>query len=138
MGLLPPADVDFGTCPTVSTFGDGDVTPVVEIDGGDDGGLLVQIDGGFVDHGETKVLYRLFQMDTQAAYGVTLLGGGFGRWDVPAQRVVVPGAAGLLWGASIDPGDASLVLDGTPFSRPETHTRSARVRSRLVWTTLPQ
>jgi hypothetical protein len=98
-----------------STFAGGDITPVVEIDPGSDPTLLVQIDGGFVYDGEIKVLYRLFRTDAQAAYGVTLLGGGFGRWDAAKQRIVVPGAASLQWDPSIDPGDASLVVDGTPY-----------------------
>jgi hypothetical protein len=115
VGLLPPAELELGACPLTSTFGGGEITPVVEIEGDDDDGLLVQIDSGFVDSGETRVLYRLFRTDPQSAYGVSLLGGGFGRWDATKQRIVVPSTTGLQWDPSIDPGDASLVLDGTPY-----------------------
>jgi hypothetical protein len=114
VGLVPSVGADFGACPMASTFAGGEVTPVVEIAGGD-ADLLVQIDGGFVNQGETKILYRLFRADAQAAYGVTLLGGGFGHWDARKQRIVVPGPEALGWDPSVDPGDASLVVDGTPY-----------------------
>jgi hypothetical protein len=115
IGLLPPADAAFGTCPMTSTFDDGKVTPVVEVQGDADPGILVQIDGGFVDGGATKVLYRLFRTDADATYGVTLLGSGIGSWDASRQRIEVPGPSALLWDPSIDPGDASIVVGGTPY-----------------------
>jgi hypothetical protein len=115
VGLVPSLDEPFGTCPQASSFGDGDATPVVELAGGNDPTILVQIDGGFLVSGETKVAYRLFRVDDDAAYGVDLLGGGIGSWDASTQRIVVPGPDALLWDTSIDPGDASLVVSGTPY-----------------------
>jgi hypothetical protein len=115
VGLMPEDDAAFGSCPMTSTFAGGAPLPVVEVEGDSDPEILVQIDGGFVDGGATKVLYRLFHTDPNAVFGVTLLGSGFGRWDATTQRIVVPGPKGLLWDPSIDPGDASLVVDGTPY-----------------------
>ena len=115
VGLLPSSDGSFATCPTTSTFGGGVPTPVVTIEGEADPTLLVQVDGGILVAGETRVLYRLFRSDPDATYGVTLLGGGFGTWDAGRQQIIVPGADGLLWDPSIDPGDASLVVGGTPY-----------------------
>jgi hypothetical protein len=115
VGLLAATSMPFGTCPSVSTFAGGAPTPVAVIEGPSDPSLLIQVDGGFVQAGKTIVPYRLFRVDMEATYGVTLLGGGFGRWDVATQRVVVPGESDLLWDGSIDPGDASLVIDGTPY-----------------------
>jgi len=114
VGLIAPP-TPFGTCPATSGFGGGEPTPVVEVSGAADPTLLVQIDGGFLDGGQTRVVYRLFRTDATATFGVTLLGGGFGRWDSQAQRIVVPGAESLLWDPSIDPGDASLVVAGVPY-----------------------
>jgi hypothetical protein len=115
VGLLPETDAAFGACPSASSFAGGDATPVVEIEGANDPSLLVQIDGGFVLNGDTKVLYRLFRSDADATFGVTLLGSGIGKWDASAQRIVVPGASDLSWDPSIDPGDASLVVSGMPY-----------------------
>jgi len=116
IGLVPSPSSSFGSCPETSTFGGGAPTPVVEIEGVSDSTLLVQVDGGFVlPGGDIRVVYRLFRQDATQVYGVTLLGGGFGRWDASAQRIVVPGVDGLLWDPTIDPGDASLVVDGTPY-----------------------
>jgi hypothetical protein len=117
VALVPDVSAPFGACPGASAFGGGEPTPVVEVEGADDPTLLVQIDGGFLapGGGGARVVYRLFRADATATFGVTLLGGGLGAWDALAQRIVVPGVSGLAWGPSIDPGDASLVVDGTAY-----------------------
>jgi hypothetical protein len=91
------------------------LAPAVTIEGSDDPGLIVQIAGGYVLGGETKVIYRLFHTDSGAAFGVTELGAGIGRWDAANERMVVPGPNELLWGPDIDLGDASLVVGDTAY-----------------------
>ncbi len=85
------------------------------IAGGDDPSLLVQIDGGYRIGGQTHVLYRLFQEDSSASFGVNELGSGLGVWDASTQQIVVPGPASLLFGTNPDLGDASLVVDDVPY-----------------------
>jgi hypothetical protein len=114
-GFFADPSLPFGTCPTTPTFPSGTLSSVVTIEGSDDPSLLVQIDGGFVFGGETRVLYRLFRTDPSAVFGVDLLGGGVGVWDAGLEQIVVPGPSSLVWGTSNDMGDASLVVGGVPF-----------------------
>ncbi len=97
-----------GSCPTEAGFVGGSLASAVTIEGTTDPSFTVQIDGGFVFQGETRVLYRLFQSDPSAAYGVTELGGGLGTWDAATQKIVVPGPDALEFGTDVDLGDAFL------------------------------
>ncbi|HEY1953970.1 MAG TPA: hypothetical protein VGH28_00110 [Polyangiaceae bacterium] len=107
----PDLAAPFGTCPETSVM---PPTPIVTIEGGDEGGALhAQIDDGYRLGGVTHVLYRLFRDDPSAAFGVVELGGGVGRWDPVTQRVIVHGPAAFPWGLDLDLGDASLVADGS-------------------------
>jgi hypothetical protein len=115
VGFLTDASPSYGTCPTSPTLAGGSLVSDVTIEGPADPSLIVQIAGGYVLGGQTRVLYRLFQTDPGAAFGVTELGAGIGRWDAGSQQVVVPGASGLLWGPDIDLGDSSLVADGAAY-----------------------
>lgn len=110
VGFVADPDEAFGSCPTKATFAGGSLASAVTIEGTDDPTLTVQIDGGFLFHGETRVLYRLFQSDASATFGVTELGGGMGTWDAASQKIVVPGPDALAFGTDIDLGDASLAM----------------------------
>jgi hypothetical protein len=104
----------FGSCPLSATLLSPSV-PVVTIEGPADPSLLVQIDGGYRLGGETRVLYRLFRQDKGAAFGVTELGSGLGRWDPSSAQIIVPGPASLSWQTNLDLGDASRVIGGVPY-----------------------
>jgi hypothetical protein len=79
------------------------------MEGGDDPTILVQIASAFRFAGVTRVAYRLFKVDPSAVFGVTDLGGGLGRWDAGAQRVVVQGPSAVAFSTSLDLGTAALV-----------------------------
>jgi hypothetical protein len=97
----------FGTCPDRSV---SSPTPIVIIEGGDDGTFLVQIDGGYRLAGSTYVIYRLFKNDPSAVYGVTHVGGGVARWDSTLGRIVVPSPSKPFpWGTDLSLGDAMVV-----------------------------
>jgi hypothetical protein len=110
------ASAPFGSCPTHATFLGGAPVPAVTIEGGDEGSsILAQIDGGYRLGGRTYVLYRLFQVDASAIFGVSELGSGLGSWDEATQQIVVPGPSSLRWAPTLDLGDASLVVGGVPY-----------------------
>jgi hypothetical protein len=107
VALQPDPTAPFGTCPedTLTL-----PTPIVTVEGGDDPSIIVQIDGGYRLAGVTHVLYRIFQLDSSAVYGVIELGGGLGRWDPTTQRIVIPPVTTPFpWGQDLGLGDASLV-----------------------------
>jgi hypothetical protein len=96
----------FGTCPADSVS-----TPfkAVTMEGGDDPSIYVQIDGGYRLGGSTHVLYRLFQVDPNAVFGVTEMGGGVARWDQASGQIVVPSPkTPFPWGKDLDLGDANV------------------------------
>ncbi len=96
----------FGACPKVSTT---PPTPVVTMEDADDASLIVQIDHGYRLGGKTHVLYRLFRLDADAVFGVTLLGGGVAHWDAATGRIVIPSSKKPFpWGMDLDLGDAVL------------------------------
>jgi hypothetical protein len=96
----------FGTCPEESI---SSPTPIVIIEGGDDGTFLVQIDGGYTIGGSTSVIYRLFKRDPSATFGVTHVGGGVARWDAVTGRIVVPSTSKpLAWGTDLSLGDSMM------------------------------
>lgn len=97
----------FGTCPAGA--GNSNLESAVTVLGPPDPTLLVQISAAYRLGGQTRVLYRLFREDASAVFGVTLLGGGIGKWDPAVQRIVVGGTNGLGWGTDFDIGDAVLV-----------------------------
>ncbi len=107
VGFEPDLDAPFGSCPTKSL---STPKPIVTIDGGDDGSVLVQLDGGYTVAGETRVIYRAFALDATSPVGVTLLGGGIAHWDEQLQRIVVPSPSSTAfpWGTDLDLGDAVL------------------------------
>ncbi len=111
----PDRTAPFGTCPTAASFAGGAAVSAVHVDTGDDPDLLVQIASAFRFAGRTQVAYRLFQVDASAVFGVTLLGGGLGRWDAPTQRIVVAGLGALQFSPDLDLGDASLVTPDFAF-----------------------
>lgn len=104
----PDPTAPFGTCPLGSL---SPPTPIVTMEGGDDPTILVQIDGGYRLGGTTRVLYRLFKLDSTAIFGATEMGGGIGKWDATTKRVVIPSPKDPFpWGLDLDLGDASIVL----------------------------
>ena len=97
-------NLDFGACPEESII---PPTPIVTLEGGDDPSLVVAIYGSYRISGETRVLYRLFQLDPTAVFGAIILGGGLARYDLATQRIVVPSPARPFpWGLDLDLGDA--------------------------------
>jgi hypothetical protein len=98
----------FGTCPTGAPVG-GTPTSIVEIEGGADPSISVQIASSFRLGGVTRVLYRLFQTDPNAVYGVDDIGGGIGQWDPASQRIVVQGPGAIAFPPSLDLGTAATV-----------------------------
>jgi hypothetical protein len=110
VAFQPDLAAPFGTCPTTSVM---PPTPMVTMEGGEDPSILVQIDGGVRIAGKTHVLYRLFQVDSQATFGVKELGGGVAHWDPATNRVVVPSAQSPFpWGLDLDLGTALLPAPG--------------------------
>jgi hypothetical protein len=105
----PDRTAPFGTCPTQASFAFATPDSIVHVEGGDDPNILVQIAAAYRFAGETHVVYRLFQVDPTAAFGVTHLGGGLGRWDPGSQRILVPGPDNLFFSTDLDLGDAALV-----------------------------
>jgi hypothetical protein len=104
----PDRKAPFGSCPSAASFAYGSPAPIVAIEGGDDPNILVQIASSFRFAGKTRVLYRLFAIDPNAVFGVTLLGGGLGRWDASSQRIVVQGPSAIAFSTGLDLGDAAL------------------------------
>jgi hypothetical protein len=102
----------FGACPTEARFGPQGLASVVEMEGGADPSLLVQIASAFRRGGETRVVYRLFQFDADAPFGVANLGSGIGRWDGATQRIVVGSPGDLDFSVDWNIGDAALIWDG--------------------------
>jgi hypothetical protein len=114
VAFAPDRTEPFGTCPEAASFADGTSDSTVTVEGGPDPDILVQIASAFRFGGRTRVAYRLFRLDADAVFGVTLLGGGLGTWDAATARIVVPGASDLLFSPELDLGDASLVI--APFA----------------------
>jgi len=114
MGFLVEPGATFGGCPTTATLAGGTPSSVVTLQSSDPT-LVVQIAGAYRLAGQTRVLYRLFQQDASATFGVTLLGSGLASWDAIRSQIVVPGPSALLWGPDLDLGDASLVTGGTAY-----------------------
>lgn len=108
MAFEPDLDAPFGSCPTKSR---STPTPIVTIEGGDDDpSILVQLTGGWRLGGKTHVAYRIFKLDSSAAFGVTLVGGGIAHWDPKTERIVVPDPKKPFpWGLDLDLGDASML-----------------------------
>lgn len=96
----------YGTCPARATFR---AESVVELDGGADPELQVQITGAQRLAGVTRVTYRLFRLDPSAGFGVRELGTGIGRFDEARQRIVV--SPRPRFAPDLDLGDASFVSD---------------------------
>ncbi len=106
VALEADPNAPFGSCPQESLIAP---TPMVTIQGGNDPSILVQIDGGYRLGGSTRVLYRLFRVDSSAVYGVTEIGGGVAHLDPATGFVVIPSpAAPFPWGLDLDLGDAML------------------------------
>lgn len=115
VAFAPDPAAPFGACPTKATPVGGSPGSIVHMDGGDDPSFLVQVAQAFRLAGKTTVVYRLFEVDQQATFGVTLLGSGLGTWDAGTQRIVVPGPSALPFPTSLNLGDASLVAQGSAF-----------------------
>jgi hypothetical protein len=105
----PDRSAPFGTCPMQASFVGGSPTSIVQVEGGDHPGLVVQIDWSFRFAGQTQVVYRFFQASPTAAFGYDLLGGGLGRWDPGTQRIVIPDPSSLPYSTDLQLGDAALV-----------------------------
>jgi hypothetical protein len=115
VGFVPDRTAPFGSCPSAASFASGSPAPVVTMEGGDDPNILVQIASSFRFAGKTHVLYRLFAIDPNAVFGVTLLGGGLGHWDASSQRVVVQGPSAIAFSTGLGLGDAALVTKDFAF-----------------------
>ncbi len=106
VAFLPDPAAPFGSCPSESLV---TPTPVVTLEGGDDPSIYVQIRGGYLLAGVTRVVYRMFQVDPTSSVGLKEIGGGLGRWDPGTQHIVVPSPASPSpWGLDLDLGDAIL------------------------------
>ena len=106
----PDPRAGFGACPTAVIFLGGAPTPsVVFSDGSVDPTLLVQITGGYLSAGKTRVTYRLFRTDPTSVFGLNELGTGLGYWDAHSQRIVVFGAERPRFETDLDFGNASLL-----------------------------
>ena len=106
VALEPDQEAPFGACPEESLI---PPTPIVSLEGGDDATILVAINGAYRLRGVTRVLYRLFRVDSNAAFGLSELGSGLAHYDPQRQQIVVPNPAKPLpWGLDLDLGDASI------------------------------
>jgi hypothetical protein len=114
-GFVVDPTAPFGTCPSSATFASGSPASIVHIETGDDPSLLVQIAQAYRLAGSTHVVFRMFRMDPGAPFGVTLLGGGVGRWDGSSGRIVVPGPDALSFSSDLSLGDAAVVHNGAAF-----------------------
>jgi hypothetical protein len=115
VGFVADLSEPLGSCPLHASFLGGSPASAVTIAGSDDPSIVVQVDGGYRIDGLTRVLYRLFQLDSSETFGVKELGSGLGTWDASSQQIVVPGPAALDWQTNIDLGDATLVAGGVPY-----------------------
>ena len=110
----PDRTEPFGTCPTAASFAAVAPISAVTVEGGAGPDIIVQIASAFRFAGHTQVTYRLFQIDPDMVFGVTLLGSGLGTWDAASQSIVVPGMNDLQFSPDLDLGDATLVI--APFA----------------------
>lgn len=105
----------FGTCPTEARLASHGLASAVTVEGPEDPSVLVQISSAFRKDGATRVLYRLFQLDASAPFGVANLGSGVGRWDASTQRIVVSPPTELAFSVEENIGDAALVEGGLVY-----------------------
>jgi hypothetical protein len=109
VAFAPDLTAPFGTCPVAATAVGGIPASIVHMEGGDLPNYLVQLAAPFRFAGETRIVYRLFVVDENAVFGVTLLGSGFARWDAGTQSIVVPGPGSIAFPTTLDLGDAAWV-----------------------------
>ena len=125
----------FGTCPQVGFAGGIISSSVAFSDGTVDPTLLVQITGGYLLDGKTRVTYRLFRVDPSAVFGATVLGSGLGYWDSTRQQIIVFGAEKPRFEVDLSLGNASLVDENFAYvwgcNRPGAYLSEGCLLARL-------